>query len=61
MTDLECYWRSGKTHALRRLPAHVRLHVEPNWHDVARVYVWLAVKTLAVGALIVIAYAVVAA
>ena len=58
MTDLECYWRSGKTHSLRRLPSHVRLHIDTDWRDVAMMYARLCVRGIVVGALLVIVYGV---
>lgn len=60
MNDPRNDW-AGREWSLRRLPSHVRLHVEPDWQDVARGIVWLAVRTMAVAALVVILTAVVAA
>lgn len=58
MTDLECYWRAGKTHSLRRLPSHARLHIEADWRDVGLMYARLCVRAVVVVAVLVIAYGV---
>ena len=58
--DLRNEWQ-GKVWALRRMPRHWTL-TDPDAHLIAaRSLFWLAIKTVAGAALVVVAYAVVAA
>lgn len=58
MKCLEIEWQ-GKVWALRRLPPHIRLTDPDATLIAARSLVWLAVRTVAAVALLVVVYAVV--
>lgn len=57
MNDPMTDW-AGREWSIRRLPSHVRLHIDTDWRDVAMMYARLCVRAVVMGALLVIVYGV---